>query len=191
MTLSYLITSDMIAITAVLSWLQDGKIWIKVSISYSKFLFLVATVTCHGSPRFPNKSFWLSLYFLGKNVMAQSCTRRTDDSSSKSSTSSRAASWLTERRRCDFQAKIAFFACFTLKVSFLLPLVIGWHSVQWAPHRFLGVLFTSNHFTSITHFVVLVIARRLIHWLIWITERIACTVVSHARTLRNMNLFKK
>ena len=44
--------------------------------------------------------------------MAQSCTSKTDDSSIESSTSKQAASWFTERRRWDFQAKIADFACY-------------------------------------------------------------------------------
>ena len=40
----------------------------------------------HGIPRFPNQSVWLSLYFLGKFKIAQSCTNSPDDLFSASNT---------------------------------------------------------------------------------------------------------
>ena len=40
----------------------------------------------HGIPRFPNQSFWLSLHFLGKFLIAQSCTNNPDDLFSASNT---------------------------------------------------------------------------------------------------------
>ena len=80
----------------------------------------VATVRCQGIPRFPNHSVWLSMYFLGKYFIAQSCTDSTDDSSSYSSISTWAELWFSERRRCDFHDQMAVYAYLTLhKSSFL------------------------------------------------------------------------
>ena len=78
---------------------------------------LVATARCHGMPRFPNQSVWLSRNFLGRYFIAQSCTMNTDVSSSSSSTCTLASSWFTERRRWAFHAIIAVLAFFTRNSS--------------------------------------------------------------------------
>ena len=58
----------------------------------------VATVKCHGIPRLPNQSVWLSLYFRGRYFIAQSWTIE-DHSSIACKSCTLAPSWLTEWRR--------------------------------------------------------------------------------------------
>ena len=115
--LSCRITSAITARTAQLSWVQDLKMCANVSICNCPPSRLVATVKCHGIPRLPNQSVWLSLYFRGRYFIAQSWTIKTDDSSISSKSCTLAPSWLTERRRWDFHANIAVFAFLTRKTS--------------------------------------------------------------------------
>ena len=84
---------------------------------WSSSALWIATVMCHEIPRFANQSVWLSLYFLGRNFMAQSWTRSTDVWFSMSSASVRASSWLTFLRRCALHACIACFAWLVTNVS--------------------------------------------------------------------------
>ena len=80
-------TSAIMPSTVLLSWLQALKRCTNVidSSCWSNRR-LTATVMCHGIPRFANQSLWLSLYFLGRNFMAQSWTKKTEFSSNLSIT---------------------------------------------------------------------------------------------------------
>ena len=74
-----------------------------------------STVPGHAS--LANQSLWLSLNFLGRNFMAQSCTRSTELSSRAIITSSGASSWLTHRSRCAFHAKMFCLAWPSIKAN--------------------------------------------------------------------------
>ena len=96
-----------------------------VSICNSPLSRPVATVKCHGIPRLPNQSVWLSLYFRARYFIAQSWRIKTDESSITSKSCTLAPSWLTERRKWDFHANITVFAILTRKTSscFVLDVV--------------------------------------------------------------------
>lgn len=114
---SCLTTSDITAITALLSWVHALKTWTNVSVSSSLPFIRKATLICHGIPRFPNQSVWLSRYFLGKYFIAQSWTTSVDFLSRVSSTSTLAASWWMLLNICDFQEVMFCLACFTENLS--------------------------------------------------------------------------
>ena len=61
---------------------------IKFSLTKTSLLLAGSCLYSHvqGIPRFPNQSVWLSLYFLGKFFIAQSCTNSPDDLFSASNT---------------------------------------------------------------------------------------------------------
>ena len=78
-------TSAIMPSTVLLSWLQALKRCTNViDSSCWSDRRLTATVMCRGSPRLANQSLWLSLYFLGRNFMAQSWTKKTEFSSNLS-----------------------------------------------------------------------------------------------------------
>ena len=104
--------------TVLLSWLQALKRCTNVIDSSCRSdRRLTATVMCQGSPRLANQSLWLSLYFLGRNFMAQSWTKKTEFSSNSSITLILASSWLTARRRWAFQAFMLRLACSVLNFN--------------------------------------------------------------------------
>ena len=70
----------------------------------------MATVICHGKPRFANQSDCASRYFRGIYFIAQSWTNNTDRWSRLSSTECFASAWWTEQRWWAFQLKISSFA---------------------------------------------------------------------------------
>ena len=105
-------------ITTSVSWLQFSTIWTNTwCCSLPSASRLTTTLMCHDIPLFPNQSVWVSLYFCGKNFIAQSWVIKTEFSSSLARISVWALSCWMERSWCCFHASIAAIDCWQVNIT--------------------------------------------------------------------------
>ena len=135
-----------------------------------------STVPGHAS--LANQSLWLSLNFLGRNFMAQSCTRSTELSSRAIITSSGASSWLTHRSRCAFHAKMFCLAWPSIKANSSQERRVHQSKQTRATHN--DRRFLDDHVTG--HLIIL---------FLWITQGVCSAMVWNAGLLRNLHLHRQ
>ena len=131
-----------------------------------------------GHASLANQSLWLSLNFLGRNFMAQSCTRSTELSSRALITSSGASSWLTHRSRCAFHAKMFCLAWPSIKANSSQERRIRQSKQTRATHN--DRRFLDDHVTG--HLIIL---------FLWITQGVCSAMVWNAGLLRNLHLHRQ
>ena len=131
-----------------------------------------------GHASLANQSLWLSLNFLGRNFMAQSCTRSTELSSRALITSSGASSWLTHRSRCAFHAKMFCLAWPSIKANSSQERRVHQSKQTRATHN--DRRFLDDHVTG--HLIIL---------FLWITQGVCSAMVWNAGLLRNLHLHRQ